>query len=102
MAAELGRGAVRFGLEMRTRMHGHAELGEQERQRQQLDDQAAITSNQKASGRAAVSAQAPAADNLRQRKGSRKANKFTDAVPFFQDKGTAISVVGGSPNENPG
>ena len=68
VAAELGGRAVRFGLEMRARMHGHAELGEQERQRQQLDDQATITSNQAGPPQAKSIAMAGLDDNLQLRK----------------------------------
>jgi hypothetical protein len=45
-------------------MHGHAELGEQERQRQQLDDQAAITSNQAGPPRGGSIRRNGAIDNL--------------------------------------
>jgi hypothetical protein len=48
-------------------MHGHAELGEQERQRQQLDDQAAIASNQAGPPRADSIRRGKPADNLHPR-----------------------------------
>ena len=48
LAAELAlRGpGVRIGLEMRAGVHDHAELGEQQRQRQHMHEPAAIASNQ--------------------------------------------------------
>jgi hypothetical protein len=54
-------------------MHGHAELGEQERQRQQLDDQAGITSNQAGPPRGGSIRRNEAPDNLQPR------NPGTDA-----------------------
>ena len=47
-AAELrlGRGGVRIGVEMAAGVHHHAELGEQQRQRQHMHEPAAIASSQ--------------------------------------------------------
>src|SRR5688572_30989348 len=64
LAANLGGGTVLLGLEMRARMHGHAELGEQERQRQPMDDEIAIASNQAGPPRKRSITAARAIDNL--------------------------------------
>jgi hypothetical protein len=41
---------VRIGVEVRARVHDHAELGEQQRQRQHMHEPTAIASDQRASG----------------------------------------------------
>ena len=42
----LGRGDVRVGVEVGAGVHHHAELGEQQRQRQHMHEPTAIASNQ--------------------------------------------------------
>ena len=46
VSAELGGRRMRIGFEMRAGVHGHAELRKQQRQRQPMDDQRTVTSNQ--------------------------------------------------------
>ena len=91
LAAELalrGRG-VRIGFEVRAGVHHHAELGEQQRQRQHMHEPAAIASNQN-SLRARVFPQAP-------RRQARRSNT-SEAVtcPKFHGRraSTAFSDVG--------
>ena len=83
LAAELrlrGRG-VRIGFEVRAGVHHHAELGEQQRQRQHMHEPAAIASNQKSlRGRVfrASGARLPTSSALRRKLTARRFDGVSD------------------------
>ena len=67
LAAQLRLGRVRLGLQVHAGMHHHAELGAQERQRQQVYEPAAMSTNQDGlRGRSIRATSLP--DNLNRRK----------------------------------